>query len=160
MCTVRCSGHLGGDVCPVGGVCPGGRTPPSLGQTDTCKNITFPQLLLWTVTINLGFSRQLRDHDMTRYPYDIVVIHIQYYSYTDEYLPTPHLNYWRLFLSKTSLILYLCLSVHGGCTSPCPLGRHHPRQIHTPLGRHPPGQTPPPPPIRRPVHILLECILV
>ena len=48
----------GGGVC-LGGVCPGGVclggclprecTPPPRGQTDTCENITFPQLLLWTV---------------------------------------------------------------------------------------------------------------
>ena len=36
---------------PRGGVCPGGCTPPSCGQTDACENITFPQLLLRTVTI-------------------------------------------------------------------------------------------------------------
>ena len=34
---------------PEGGVCPGG-VPPR-GQTDTCENITFPQLLLRTVKI-------------------------------------------------------------------------------------------------------------
>ena len=54
MRTVRCSGRLGegGCVCP-GGVCPGGcvYTPPvDRQQTDTCKSITFPQLLLRTVT--------------------------------------------------------------------------------------------------------------
>ena len=74
MHTVRCSSHLagggclpkwgclpgrGGGVCLVGegGICPGGClpdtgwwcTPPPCGQTDTCENITFPQLLLRTV---------------------------------------------------------------------------------------------------------------
>ena len=62
--TVRCSGRLlGGGVCPRGhGVCsgglpglclPGGECLPSAlwgvhprGQTDTCENITFTQLLL------------------------------------------------------------------------------------------------------------------
>ena len=41
---------------PVGGVCPGGvclggvcTDPPVNRITDRCKNITFPQLLLWTV---------------------------------------------------------------------------------------------------------------
>ena len=61
MRTVRCSSHPGGGVC-TGGVYPGavsarGRgvflpcgvyTSPR-GQTDTCENITFPQLLLRTV---------------------------------------------------------------------------------------------------------------
>ena len=69
MRTVRCSSHLGwgggslpgrGDVCLAGKGClPGGRclpgrgcTPPPCGQTDTCENITFPQLLLRTVKIS------------------------------------------------------------------------------------------------------------
>ena len=35
-----------------GGIClPGRCTPSPRGQTDTCENITFPQLLLWTVKI-------------------------------------------------------------------------------------------------------------
>ena len=54
MRTVRCSGRRGGGggggVCPGEGVCPGGGcTPPPCGQTDTCENIIFPQLLLRTV---------------------------------------------------------------------------------------------------------------
>ena len=66
MRTVRCSDHLGGGGgggvwgsaqgvsswggLPEGGVCPGGvHLPPPRGQTDTCENITFPQLLLGTV---------------------------------------------------------------------------------------------------------------
>ena len=68
MCTVRCSGH-GGECLPggglprgcvylPGGVCPGGSVCPGAvhllplfvdRQTDTCKNITFLQLLLRTV---------------------------------------------------------------------------------------------------------------
>ena len=46
-----------GVVC-LGGVClPGGvHLPPPRGQTDTCENITFPQLLLRTVKINTIFS--------------------------------------------------------------------------------------------------------
>ena len=62
MCTVRCSGRLiGGCLClPRGWGClPGGRgclpggvyTSSPRGQTDTCENITFPQLLLRTVKI-------------------------------------------------------------------------------------------------------------
>ena len=52
MHTVRCSGHLGGDVCP-GGCLPGGvyTSPPVDRMTDACENISFPQLLLWTVMI-------------------------------------------------------------------------------------------------------------
>ena len=60
MRTFRCSDHFGGGgVCPgsvcCGGVCPGGMSaqgglhPPVDRQTDTCENITFPQLLLRTV---------------------------------------------------------------------------------------------------------------
>ena len=73
MCTIRCSGRLGGgDVClRDGGVCPGGvcldagvhpqepevdtpptqrtDTPPVNRITDRCKNLAFPQLLLRTV---------------------------------------------------------------------------------------------------------------
>ena len=58
MRTVRCSGLLGGGggLCAQGGLpvgcipaCNGADTP--CGQTDTCKNITFPQLLLRTVMI-------------------------------------------------------------------------------------------------------------
>ena len=45
-----------GCVCLVGclprrGVCLGGVHPPVNWITDTCENITFPQLLLWTVGI-------------------------------------------------------------------------------------------------------------
>ena len=29
--------------------------PPTRGQTDACENISFPQLLLWTVNIGLNF---------------------------------------------------------------------------------------------------------
>ena len=36
-------------VCLPGGCLARGFTPPSCGQTDTSKNITFPQLLLRTV---------------------------------------------------------------------------------------------------------------
>ena len=46
----------GGCVCLWGclprGVCLLGCTPPPCGQTDTCKNITFPHLLLRTVNIS------------------------------------------------------------------------------------------------------------
>ena len=59
MRTVRCSGHLGGvylggvglgGVSAWGGCLPGGvYTSPPCGQTDTCKNITFTELLLRTV---------------------------------------------------------------------------------------------------------------
>ena len=51
MPTVRCSNHLGGG----GGVCLGVCVHflPPCGQTDTCENITFPQLLWRTVKINL-----------------------------------------------------------------------------------------------------------
>ena len=45
MRTVRCRGRLPRGFLPVG--C----TPPPCGQTDTCKNITFPQQLLRTVKI-------------------------------------------------------------------------------------------------------------
>ena len=49
MRTVRCSGRLiGRVVCPGGGLPRGVHLPPC-GQTDTCENITFPQLLLRTV---------------------------------------------------------------------------------------------------------------
>ena len=48
MRTVRCSGCPMGGVFPVGCL-PRGCTPPPCGQTDTCENITFPQLLLRTV---------------------------------------------------------------------------------------------------------------
>ena len=60
MRTVRCSSRLlggGGEVSASqeeGRVClpAGGCTPlPPCGQTDTCENITFPQLLLRTVKI-------------------------------------------------------------------------------------------------------------
>ena len=57
MRTVRCSGRFGGGVClpsgvsAQGGVCLGGVHPPVNWITDTCENITFPQLLLWTVGI-------------------------------------------------------------------------------------------------------------
>ena len=59
-----CHGRIWPGGCPprgvsaYGGVCPGGVyprggcwgcTPPIGGQTDTCENITFPQLLLRTV---------------------------------------------------------------------------------------------------------------
>ena len=69
MRTVRCSSHpgRGGRVSAQGGVYPGGVSPVGrclprgvsawqgvytsspCGQTDTCENITFPQLLLRTV---------------------------------------------------------------------------------------------------------------
>ena len=71
MRTIHCSGRLGGrgvilprgvlhvgvqcsGGCLSGGVCPGGVPPdPETetpgGQTDTCENTTFPQLLLRTV---------------------------------------------------------------------------------------------------------------
>ena len=79
MRTVRCSGRLGGGmlaqgvpahggclprgqgvsgrgVLPRRGVCPAGVCPEGVytsprWHTDTCKNITFPQLLLRTVKI-------------------------------------------------------------------------------------------------------------
>ena len=82
MRTVRCSCRLLGGVCPggvsacwsrclparglsacqgvsaQGGCLParGCTSPPSCGQTDTCENITFTQLLLLTVKINTIFS--------------------------------------------------------------------------------------------------------
>ena len=41
-------------VClPWGSGCQGGCTPPHSGKTDTCENITFPQLLLRTVKMSL-----------------------------------------------------------------------------------------------------------
>ena len=50
MRTVRCSSHLGGGLYARGGVCLRGVCPGApCGQTDTCENITFPQLLLRTV---------------------------------------------------------------------------------------------------------------
>ena len=49
MRTVRCSGHLGGGGVPIGVSAWGGVHLPHCGQTDTCENITFPQLLLRTV---------------------------------------------------------------------------------------------------------------
>ena len=45
--TVRCSGLFGG--CLPGGCLPRGLYTSANGQTDTCENITFPQLLLRTV---------------------------------------------------------------------------------------------------------------
>ena len=56
MRTVGCSGHLlGGGGMSAWGCLPGGLprgwTPPPCGQTDTCENITFPQLLLRMVKI-------------------------------------------------------------------------------------------------------------
>ena len=48
MRTVRCSSHLGGGLSAWQG---GVHTSPR-GQTDTCENITFLQLLLRTVTRN------------------------------------------------------------------------------------------------------------
>ena len=45
MRTVRCSSHFGGRVSAWQVGC----TPPPRGQTDTCENITFLQLLLRTV---------------------------------------------------------------------------------------------------------------
>ena len=42
-----------GEVSVWGCVCPGGCTPPHRGQTDTCEYITFPQLLLWTVIMQV-----------------------------------------------------------------------------------------------------------
>ena len=48
MCLRR--GCLPGGVCP-GGVFAKGVYASSCGQTDTCENITFPQLLLRTVKI-------------------------------------------------------------------------------------------------------------
>ena len=49
MCTVRCSGRLGCGGVPRG-VSAWGCTPPLVDRmTDTGENITFPQLLLWTV---------------------------------------------------------------------------------------------------------------
>ena len=50
--TVCCSGHLrGGVVCPEGCLPKGVyNPPPSRGQTGTCKNINFPQLMLQMVT--------------------------------------------------------------------------------------------------------------
>ena len=59
MRTVRCSGCLGRGGCVGGGVCLGGAgvclgvytSPPPVNRiTDRCKNITFPQLHLRTVT--------------------------------------------------------------------------------------------------------------
>ena len=44
-------GCLPGVVSTQGGVCLGGVHLPPRGQTDTCENITFPQLLLRTVNI-------------------------------------------------------------------------------------------------------------
>ena len=65
MRTVRCSGRLGWGVSPQGvcvsigclsmGGCPRGCTPPPVNRiTDRCKNITYSQLRLRTVKINLG----------------------------------------------------------------------------------------------------------
>ena len=49
-----CLGICPGGVC-LGGVCPGmGVHLLPRGQTDICKNITFPQLLLRTVIISLN----------------------------------------------------------------------------------------------------------
>ena len=49
--------------CWSGGCLPAGGGPGrGCGQTDTCENITFPQLLLWTVIIDkLRCSFQKRD---------------------------------------------------------------------------------------------------
>ena len=58
MRTVRCSSRLlGGGCLPGEGVCLpnrgwGWESAPR-GQTDTCENITFPQLLLRTVKRNV-----------------------------------------------------------------------------------------------------------
>ena len=62
MRTILCSGRQGVCVCVQGvsrsrgcvqvrGMCPGGvhLSPPVDRMTDTCENITFPQLLLRTV---------------------------------------------------------------------------------------------------------------
>ena len=49
-----CLPDRGGGVCPRG-ICLGGCTPPC-GQTDTCENIFFPQLLLWTATSQFGLA--------------------------------------------------------------------------------------------------------
>ena len=56
MRIVHCSGRQGGGVSTQqgsawgvfaqGGLPGGGLTPPPSGHTDTCENITFPQLLL------------------------------------------------------------------------------------------------------------------
>ena len=71
MRTVGCSGRRGGGGCLPrgvsawgrgclpGGVCPGmcpprGCTPSPFGQTDTCKDITFPQLLLRMIIVELS----------------------------------------------------------------------------------------------------------
>ena len=63
MRTIRCSSHLGRGCLPRRvSACQGvsaqgvsawheGCTPPPRGQTDTCENITFPQLLLRTIKI-------------------------------------------------------------------------------------------------------------
>ena len=61
MRTVSCSGRLGEGCLTRGArnwpglVWLGGCAPPPRGLTDTCKNITFPQLLLRTITSFLSF---------------------------------------------------------------------------------------------------------
>ena len=58
MRTVRCSSRhgVGEGVCQGGSVCPDTPYPPLNRITDRCKNITFPQLLLWTVKIEPTLS--------------------------------------------------------------------------------------------------------
>ena len=41
--------------------CQGGVHLPSCGQTDTCENITFPQLQLWMVTNKKKLGRPLSE---------------------------------------------------------------------------------------------------
>ena len=53
VCVAQGMSAWPGVVCLARGCLPGqgGCTPPPCGQTDTCENITFPQLLLRTVKI-------------------------------------------------------------------------------------------------------------
>ena len=60
MCTVRCSGHLGGVSAQWEGVCLRDCTSPPRGQTDTCKNIAFRQLLR---TVNMSEKGALYNFD-------------------------------------------------------------------------------------------------
>ena len=112
MRTVRCSGRLGwgvsGELCPGvcvrgvsrGGVCPGGYTSPLWTEflTHACENITFPQLLLRTVTNSCNW-----------FPYSSFG-HIISSFLDPPLIPSTTLYHNRPLCSPLQIYFYFCLT--------------------------------------------------
>ena len=63
-------------------------TQPPCGQTDTCKNITFPQLLLWPV----------KCHFVSNFPHQLVWWNMEtcHRKYMRKALPYRPIKWWEL----------------------------------------------------------------